>query len=138
VKQHRIAMRASVMTALNGVLRFKSFTAIKGWSQSVDADTLPVYGVATMRENSSAAGYDTHERRVELKVRFTRMGDDTVEDVLDTDAEVVEGLLLPLLRAAYLHAEISQTELQLAGEGKQRVGKIELTFLVLLQTDMPA
>ena len=136
--QHRIVMRATVMAALNGVLRFKRFTAIKGWSQSVDADTLPVYGVATMRENSSAAGYDCHERRVELKLRFTRMGDDTVEDALDTDAEAAEALLLPLLRATYLHAEIVQTELQLAGEGKQRVGTIELTFSILLHTENPA
>ncbi len=135
--QHRIAMRATVMAALSGVLRFKRFTPIKGWSQSVDADTLPVYGVATPRENSSAASYDAHERRVELKLRFTRMGDDSVEDVLDTDTEVAEATLLPLLRATYLHAEIVQTELQLSGEGKQRVGTIELTFAVLLQTDMP-
>lgn len=136
--QHRIVIRAAAVAALYGVLRFKRFTHIKALSQSVDADTLPVYGFSTPREISSATDQSAHERRVELKARFTRLGDDSIEDDLDLDAEAAEAALLPVLRSAYLDAEIMQTELQLSGEGKQRVGTVELTFSILLHTENPA
>ena len=137
MSEHRKAIRAMIRSALEVTPEFLTFTAVSGWAQSVDADTLPVYGVLTPREVSSATDREAHERRVEVKLRITQMGDDLVEDDLDTSASAAERVLLPLLRAAYLNAEVMGTEMQLSGEGKARVGTIEITFAVLLHTDFP-
>lgn len=135
---HRTAIRQATRDALASASRFRGFTEILGWSQSVDADTLPVYGFSTPREVSGATDYDAHQRRVELKCKFVRMAEDDIEDQIDLDADAAETAILPVMRAAYLNAEVVQTESLVSGEGKMRVGTVEITFSILLHTDMPA
>lgn len=135
---HRTELRAAARALLAGVHRFRNFTAIPAWSQSVDSESLPVFCVMISRETAQAIDYSSHERRLELHVIVKRMGGDDIEDAIDLDAEAVEITLLPYLRATYLHAELAQTEIEIAGEGRQRVGSVQITFGVMLHTNMPA
>ena len=135
--QHRIQLRQIAFDAISAGLRFRRFTGLKGWSQSVDSETLPVFGVSTPRETSNAISTTSHARSVDLMVGVKRMADEAIEEALDLDAEAIEALVLPTLRAVCIHAEIAQTEIRLAGEGRARVGMIEVTFRCMIYTDIP-
>lgn len=134
---HRTELRAFAHDAITRAAYFREFTGIKAWAQSVDSESLPMFGVSTPRENSSAVDSDSHQRQVELHVVLKRMGCEDIEDVLDADADALEALLLPRLRQSYLHAELAQTEVTLSGEGRMLVGMIAVTFSCMLHTDMP-
>ena len=131
-------MRITARALLAAAYRFRNFTGIPAWSQSVDSESLPVFCVTISRETAQAIDFSSHERRLELHVIVKRMGGDDIEDALDLDAEAVEVTLLPYLRTTYLHAELAQTEIEIAGEGRQREGSVQVTFAVMLHTDMPA
>ena len=134
---HRTDLRAFAYDAINRAGYFSEFTGVKAWAQSVDSESLPMFGVSTPRENSNAVDTESHQRQVDLHVVLKRMGCEEIEDVLDADADALEALLLPRLRQTYLHAELTQTEVTLSGEGRMLVGMIAVTFACMLQTDMP-
>jgi hypothetical protein len=139
VTSHRTALREAVRTAITNDAYFEYFTFFQAWAQSRDTDALPAFGLAIRRESSGLVDYKSHQRVMELRVYVKRTGGDDIEDVLDADSAAIESVVLPLLRAdhTYLHVEVSQTEIDINGNGESRVGMIEVMFNVMRHTDMP-
>lgn len=133
----RTAVRAAARQALQGASGLDGFTEISAWVQSVDADALPAWAVATPREIRDRQGMDNAQEDLTLAVVLKRLGGADIEDVLDADSAVIEAAVVPAVRSEFRQCELVQTEIKLDGEGARRIGTLTMAFTVTYWVDDP-
>lgn len=133
----RKTVRQAVRTALLGG-PCMDFTSLPAWAQSIEADALPAFTVSTLSERSQKVSKEGDLRRqIGLAVVIKTLGHDTIEDELDDVADNIEAavdaavLALPETTAC----ELSETRIDMSGEGKARAATLVLTWRVTVTTD---
>lgn len=136
-----MSARKTVRLAVQDALRdgpLPEFTWLSAWTQSIEADKLPAFTVATLSERSQKVTKDGDLRRqIGLSVVVKRRGHDTIEDELDDDADAIEAavdaavLALPIVAAI----ELADTRIDLTGEGGNIAASLILTWRVTVTTD---
>ncbi len=136
---HRKALRDAARTAMEAAPYFAGWESIRQWSQVTDADSLPAFTVATPQERSASAAKDTLQRSVELTVSMKREGGADLEDLMDEDAmaaEIVVMAAVAALQPLTFYAEPSSTRTQVAGDGRRRIGSIDVVITCQVMTDL--
>ena len=128
MSHYRADLRTAALTALSGHAYFGSFTKMSAWAQNIDARTLPVFGVATPREEKSLDTLDTSQRVITLVIVFKRRGGDNLDDLLDDDSVEAELVLMPALIGVIDATDLISTEARIDGDGDSRVGTLTMTF----------
>lgn len=132
----RTAIRAAARLALQSSLT--GMTEISAWAQSVDANTLPAWAVATPRETRSRESHGLNAENLVLAVMVKRLGGDDIEDLLDADSAPVEAAVVGALRLGNMGCDLSQTEIKVDGEGAKRLGTLTMAFTVTYWVADPA
>lgn len=127
---YRAGYRAAVRAAMAGSAQFDGFTVMSAWAQNIDADTLPVFGVATPHEGKQREAEDSSARDTTVKVAVKRTGGDDLEDVLDDDSAIVEQLVLAVLDTDDAPCLLTDTQIELDGGGARRIGTLIMNFTV--------
>lgn len=112
----------------------RHWTYLPAWSQSIDRDALPVYSVATPRTITVKIDKDSDEDRIDLLVIFKIVATDDLEDLVDDHVAAIVALLLPALSPLSLQPELTLTEINIDGDGAQRVATAVITMTVPVQT----
>ncbi|MBJ2150635.1 hypothetical protein [Paracoccus sp. IB05] len=134
---YRSQIRAALKLALQVNSHFAGFTLKSAWAQNIDAETLPVMGVATPRETKDQDALDSAERGITAIIVLKRLGGDDLEEVLDDDSVPVENLGLATLRTLSFGAVLESTDIDIAGSAEQRIGTLTMVFRVVLSTPEP-
>ena len=137
MSHRRAGIRAVVRSALAAAPRFASFKEVTLWQAKVDAETLPIYGVATPSETKDHDAQNSAERVITVIVAIKRRGLDELEDLLDDNSDAVEALALSALRGAGIEAQLDRTDVTIEGAADKRVGTLTQTFRAFVQTDEP-
>ena len=132
---YRATYRKTASDALVASSRFAGFTLLSAWAQRIDADTLPVMGVATPDEASTDAGLDLKQIDTTLIVAVSRSGGDDLEDLLDEDSSAVEDAVVAAVSTPETPCVLQHTTVKI--EGQQRVGMLTMTFHILSWRDGP-
>lgn len=114
-------------------------TRVKSWSQALDSTTLPVFGVSTRTQTTTEYTKELYLREIEVVVCWKRVGNLEIEDAIDDDAEVIEGLVLAALAPSVFN--VVPRDLQIennAADGGQRIGIGISTFACEVHTEIPA
>ncbi|TYB83967.1 hypothetical protein [Oceaniovalibus sp. ACAM 378] len=130
MSHYRSEYRTAVRTALKASSEFAEFTIMSAWAQKIDAETLPVMGVATPREGKQRDSLESSARETTVIVALKRQGGEDIEDVLDDDSAVIERLVLSALEADGQDCQLVDTEIDLDGGGARRVGTLIMRFTV--------
>lgn len=128
MSHYRSDLRAAAISAITGQLHFTDYTSFSAWSQNIDPDALPAFGVATPREEKTLDGLETSQRAITLIVVFKRRGGDDLDDIMDDDSVAAEMALMPALQGIIDAIDLTSTEVRIDGEGSSRVGTLTLTF----------
>lgn len=128
MSHYRKDIRDAAKAAITGHAALAGYKLISAWSQNIDTDSLPAFGVATPREDKTLDGLETSERVITLIVVFKRTGNESLDDVLDLHSIEAELALLPALSAVIDATELTSTEVRIDGEGALRVGTLTMTF----------
>ncbi|TWJ05761.1 hypothetical protein IQ03_00569 [Gemmobacter caeni] len=131
-QQIRASARAALQAGLTG------WTEFFAWAQSVNAEHLPAWAVATPSERRSSASQDTAQRETSLVVVVKLLGGDLIEDDLDEAADQIEAAVVAALRASNLMCELTQSETRIDAEAVKRLGTLTMSFTVTYWTDDPA
>lgn len=126
----RTEVRALAASALLATPGLSEATRISAWVQSVDAQVLPAYAIATPSERTELATYDSEQCDLTLVAVLKRLGGDDIEDILDSDADLIGAAVASAVRSASRSCELTQADTKVDGDGGQRVGTITLTFTV--------
>lgn len=133
---YRKALRDAAEDALSAAL--PSWHLALSWAHNLDTDALPMLAVMVSGEQSAAGSSDRLRRDVSLVVVLRREGGDDLDDILDAAAAQVEAAVGPAVAGvgAVLTSELSETRIQIAGEGARRVGQVELRWSCIVFTDL--
>ena len=135
---HRSELRDAVANALDLSEWGAGFEWVRSWSQSLDSESVPAFGVTARRERVSEFDKDQYARDVDVMVAWRRIGNDAIEDTIDADAADIEAIVLPILRPMVFNVIPRETEIDvLATDGGQRVGAGMVTFSCIVLTDIP-
>ena len=138
---HRVLLRRLAREAMAGTARYYDIPAMRSWSQAVNFEELPIWGVMTPDEQSAPVAKDYTGRSVVLSVAVKREGGDELEDELDVDAAEIEAAVLPVLLNYCMEqgqeAHVSNTAMRFDGDGMRRVGVVEVRFACGLITETP-
>lgn len=137
MSHRRAKIRAALRLALRVDPYFAGVEVMSAWSTNVDAETLPVLGVATPRESKDQDAQNSAERATTAIVVLKRLGGEDIEDVLDIDSDHVEVLVLGVIRTMGLDAMLDQTDIGIDGAAERRVGTLTMTFRAFAQTPEP-
>lgn len=132
----RAALRQAIRTAVTADSYFDAFTALPTWSQNIDTDALPAWGVVTPTEDDERVAKDLLQRTIQVVCGLKREGGTTLDDDIDQDAERFEATVGQALKAVAFDAEIQSTRISFSGDAKKRIGTAQLTFICVLQTDI--
>jgi hypothetical protein len=125
----RTSLRVAVRDGLSGAAALSEFTVLRAWGQNIDTDALPALGVFIPRELIAGADVSQQLRVPEIVVQVRRAGGDDLEDLLDADAAAIEPVVEAILAAAVSGEHgLASTDIDISGEGKSRVGKMNLMF----------
>ena len=134
----RKRLRDAAREAMANAPQFVHLHEIRSWSQTLDTDALPAWGVGTPDETADAAAKEIIHRRIALAVTVKRTGGEDLEDNLDYDAAAIEAAVWPALLALNeIHVEPSATSVRFAGEGSRRIGTVEVRFACHVMTETP-
>lgn len=131
---YRKALRDGLADALLGDAQFAGFTRRKAMAKSPDASSLPILTTATPRERLARDQVGGVERRVILALGLRRVGDDTIEDVLDLDTKVAEALAFEALNGLCDDLSLTETITEIDHSGAERIGTALMTFEALVLT----
>lgn len=124
----RTQIRENARLALRALPALASFTEVSLW-HSVDAKTLPVFAVATPREDPDRDELRSTKRVVTLQVEIKMLGaSDTIEATLDALAPQVEARICASLDTAGFGTYLETLATPLEGGGEQIVGSLIMTF----------
>lgn len=132
----RTELRAATRGALEALAHF-SGASFGAWGRNRDGSQLPSVGIFTPRWQIRANAVGYREDVVTLLVVVRRQEGDDLEDLLDADAEAVEGAVLSALAGMSDEIIPVSGENDVPGVGEKRVGTMVLTFEVTLLTDRP-
>jgi hypothetical protein len=132
VTHYRAAARDTAKTAMQLSSAFALFAMESAWAQKIDADLLPVFGVATPREDKRLTGLEESQRVFTLILVLKRLGDDDLEDVLDDDSLEAEVVLLGALAPSVEEVLLQTTEVRIEGEGARRIGTLTMNFQITI------
>lgn len=125
----RTTLRVAVRDGLAAAPALSGFTVLRAWGQNIDADALPALGVFIPRELVAVSDVSQQLRVPEIVVQVRRAGGDDLEDLLDADAAAIEPVVEAILAAAGTGEHgLASTDIDISGEGKARVGKMNLMF----------
>jgi len=133
----RASIRAAVQTALWSAPHFAGFERISAWASSVDAESLPVIGVATPSEAKVQDAHRSAERTITTIVVLKRRGGDDIEDILDEDSDLVEHLVLGAVRTLDMDIEMDRADVTVDGSAEKRIGTLTMSFRAFVQTPEP-
>lgn len=136
-QHYRGQIRASTRLTLEHCAHFADCTMLWAWSSELDADALPILAVMTPSETKGDAARGSSERIISLQVLLRRLGGDDIEDILDHDSTVLEAAVLASLRTHNWGAELQATDVSIDQAGDQRVGSLDMKFLVTLWVAEP-
>jgi hypothetical protein len=131
--EYRAAARAALVD-LSSLAEFKSMSA---WSQNIDADTLPVFGVATPTESKERESHSSSMRSTNLVVVLKTLGGDDIEDELDVLSDSVEVAIITALGTASVDCDLQNTTTSVDGQGGSRIGTLSLQFTVITSLEDP-
>ncbi|SOC13753.1 hypothetical protein SAMN05877809_1079 [Rhodobacter sp. JA431] len=132
----RKEIRAAAKAALAAAPGLADATQISAWVQSVDAESLPAYGVATPIERQDRIGHDLDQCDPTLVVVLKLLGGAEIEDVLDDHGDLIAPLVIAAVAAENRSCLLAQTETRAEGDGGKRVGTLTLTFTVTYWADV--
>lgn len=136
---YRTDIKDAVATALDASEWGYDFELVRSWSQAMDAETMPVFGVSVRRERVTEFDKDEYARECELIVAWKRNGNEDIEDTIDTDAAEIEAIVLPILRPLVFNVIPQETIIEsMASDGGQRSGAGMITFACTVLTDIMA
>ena len=125
----RVAVRDGLAAAVSTAPALSGFTVLRAWGQNIDTDVLPAIGVFIPRELVAGADVSRQLRVADIVVMVRRAGGDDLEDLLDADAAAIEPVVEEILATAGTGEHgLASTDIDISGEGKARVGKMNLMF----------
>lgn len=125
---YRSVLRRNLRLALSLDAHFAGVEVISAWSQNVDADSLPVAGVATPTETKDQDALDSASRTTTVIVVLKRRGGSDIEETLDIDSVHVERVALAALRTLGFGADLDSTDIAIDGASEQLIGTLTMTF----------
>lgn len=117
--------------------RFSEFTTRSAWAQNISAEDLPIFAVVTPGETKDLDSLTSSARETTLHLVIKRLGDESIEEVLDDDSVAAEILLLEAFRGKGIAGDLTQTQIQIDGTGEQRIGSLTMTFRIRAFLDEP-
>lgn len=137
---HRKDLRAAVVAAVANDVRLGTATFRRAWAHNVNDGDLPSWTVRTATENASWQDKDTFIRRVSLSVLLKRVGNEEIEDEIDDDADAFEAVVLAVFESfpGVVGYDPPTFSASVNGEGAKRIGLLELTFTVQIETEIEA
>lgn len=133
----RATFRVQVKSVLEADAYFADWTAAWAWSQTLDADQLPIYAVATPQERREPDAHEVARCDLTLVVILKRLGGEDIEDLLDEAGDAAESAVIAAIRTPHVQCELSNTGVKIDGSGGQRVGTLDLTFGVTYWVENP-
>lgn len=131
----RTTIRENARLALRTLAALQGFTEVPLW-HSVDADTLPVFAVATPREDPDRDALRSTKRVVMLRVEIKMLGSsDAIEAQVDDLAPLVETRICASLETAGFGTYLDTLETPCDGSGERVVGSLIMTFRAHYRTD---
>lgn len=123
-------MRQDLRQALSDSSDFQEWTVLKSWGQNLSDENLPAVGVFTPRETTQRFDADGPQHSTIVVIQARLRGNDDLEDLMDDAGDLLAEVALPVLENAADEADLTETALDVSGEGSARIGKIELMFRV--------
>lgn len=133
----RIRFRQIARAALAADPRMGSFSQISAWEARPDADRLPLLMVVTPMEKATQATLSNFERSTVLQVGVKRLGGEDLEDLLDEDADAVEGAICRAFQEAAIICLPEEVTVTINTDGEQAVGTLISSFRIAWRRPLP-
>ncbi|ABN78460.1 hypothetical protein [Cereibacter sphaeroides] len=133
----RIRFRQIARAALAADPRMGSFSQISAWEARPDAGRLPLLMVVTPVERAAQTTLSAFERATVLQVGVKRLGSDDLEDLLDADADAVEGAICRAFQQAAIVCLPEEVTVTLNTDGEQAVGTLISSFRIVWRRPIP-
>ncbi len=124
--------RGVIRSGVGDALEFsdwgRDFERKKSWGQAI-GENCDAFGVSVLRDLTEKLDKGQYSHNIQLRVAFSRIGNDEVEDWIDEDGEEVERLVLEALEDLVFEVPTHEMEFETeARDGAQRIGACVLTF----------
>lgn len=133
----RIQMRQIARTALAADPRMGRLTQIGAWEARPDASQMPLLMVVTPVERATQSTLAAFERSTVLQVGVKRIGSGDLEDLLDEDADAIEGAIYLAFHRANISCLPEEVTVTINTDGENAIGTLISSFRITWQRKLP-